>query len=79
MATQVELAQKGVITEAMQAIAKQEGMEPELVRERFAGGRIVAPLNKNRLCRVVGMGQGMPTKINASIGTSTDLADVRRR
>lgn len=28
MATQVELAQKGVITEAMQAIAKQEGVEP---------------------------------------------------
>ena len=76
MATQVELAQKDAITEAMRDIAKQEGMEPELVRERFAKGRIVAPLNKNRPCRVVGMGQGMRTKINASIGTSTDLADV---
>ncbi len=76
MATQVELAQKGVITDAMQAIAREEGMELELVRERFAKGRIVAPLNSQRPCRVVGMGQGMRTKINASIGTSTDLVDV---
>lgn len=76
MATQVELAQKGLITEAMLAIANEEGMELELVRERFANGRIVAPLNQNRACRVVGMGQGLRTKVNASIGTSTDLADV---
>jgi thiamine biosynthesis protein ThiC len=58
MATQVELAQKGVITDAMQAIAKDEGMEPELVRERFANGRIVAPLNKQPPCRVGGHGPG---------------------
>ncbi|KMY65898.1 thiamine biosynthesis protein ThiC [Desulfocarbo indianensis] len=76
MATQVELAQQGVITEAMRTIAMEEGLEPEQVRQGFAQGRIVAPLNSGRPCRVVGMGQGMRTKVNASIGTSTDLADV---
>jgi phosphomethylpyrimidine synthase len=76
MATQVELAQQGVITDAMRAIAGEEDLAPEIVRERFAGGRIVAPLNQNRACRVVGIGQGLRTKVNASIGTSTDLADI---
>ena len=34
------------------------------------------PLNRNRKARLVGIGMGLSTKINASIGTSTDIADV---
>ncbi len=74
--TQVEWAVAGAITEEMKTIAEFENLTPELVRTRFAEGRIVVPLNKNRPCRVVGIGMGLSTKVNASIGTSTDIADV---
>ena len=74
--TQVEWAVDGVITREMEAVAASEGLDPALIRERVAQGRIVIPLNRNRPCRVTGIGMGLSTKINASIGTSTDIADV---
>lgn len=76
MATQVELATQGILTKAMREIASQEGLEPELVRQRFAEGQIVAPLNANRPGQIVGIGMGLRSKINASIGTSTDIMDI---
>ena len=77
MASQVERAVKGEITTEMKDIAGQEGLSPEKVRGLFALGRVVAPLNTNHQTKVVGIGQGLRTKINASIGTSTDLADIK--
>lgn len=74
--TQVEYAAEGIITSEMNEIADKEGMEPERVLERVARGQIVMPLNRNRRCAVVGIGMGLSTKINASIGTSTDIADI---
>lgn len=76
MATQVELAAKNAITPEMQEVALQEGLTPETVRRRVADGHIVIPLNANRRCRPVGIGMGLRSKINASIGTSTDIIDV---
>ena len=55
MSTQVELAVKGIVTPVMKEIASQEGVEPETVRLRIAEGQIVAPLNANRLGRIVGI------------------------
>ncbi|MBU4382999.1 MAG: phosphomethylpyrimidine synthase ThiC [Proteobacteria bacterium] len=69
-------AQAGRTTPVMETIAAQEGLSPEAVRQEIALGRLVVPQNPNHDCRVVGIGRGMRTKINASIGTSTDLADV---
>jgi phosphomethylpyrimidine synthase len=74
--TQLEWAVEGKITDEMRSIARSEGLTPALVRERVAEGQIVVPSNRNRPCRVVGIGRGLSTKINASIGTSTDIADV---
>jgi phosphomethylpyrimidine synthase len=76
MATQVELATQGVLTPVMQEIASQEGLEPEIVRQRCAAGQIVIPLNANRPGRIVGIGMGLSSKVNASIGTSTDITDI---
>jgi phosphomethylpyrimidine synthase len=76
MSTQVELAVKGTITSAMKEIASQEGLGPETVRQRVAEGQIVVPLNANHPVRVVGIGMGLRTKVNASIGTSTDIVDI---
>lgn len=76
MATQVELAVQGKITPQMKEIALAEGLDQELVRQRFAGGQIVAPVGSNHKHRLVGMGLGLSTKVNASIGTSTDIVDI---
>lgn len=76
MATQLELAKQGTITPTMESIAADEGLSPEEVRGLFASGRVVAPLNLNRPCKPVGIGTGLMTKVNASIGTSTDIADI---
>jgi len=74
--TQVEYAKEGTVTQVMETIAATEGLSVDSVRERIAKGQIVVPLNKNRKSKVVGIGRGLSTKINASIGTSTDIVDI---
>ena len=74
--TQVELALEGIITPEMRTVAATEGLEPGLVRHRIAQGQIVVPLNHHHDASVVGIGMGLSTKINASIGTSTDITDI---
>lgn len=76
MATQVEQAVNGIVTEEMLQIASKEGLEPALIRHRIAEGQIVVPLNKNRTVNIVGIGMGLRSKVNASIGTSTDIVDI---
>ena len=44
--------------------------------QRIAEGQIVVPLNTNRPGRIVGIGMGLRSKVNASIGTSTDIVDI---
>ena len=76
MATQVELATQGILTGVMQEVAREEGVDADVIRQRFAEGQIVVPLNANRPGRIVGIGMGLRTKVNASIGTSTDIVDI---
>lgn len=75
--TQIEMAKGGIITEEAKKVALEEGVDVEIVRSRVASGKIVIPCNKNRKNKLVGIGKGLRTKINASIGTSTDIADIR--
>lgn len=79
MKTQIELARAGIITEAMNKVAMDEGfgLEPETIRQRVADGHIVIAVHPNRpRQKVVGIGRGLRTKVNASIGTSSDIADI---
>ena len=76
MATQVEQATQGILTDVMREVASQEGLEPELILQRMADGQIVVPCNTNRPGRTVGIGMGLRSKVNASIGTSTDIVDI---
>ena len=77
MRTQIELAREGVVTEQMQAVAADENLDAELVRDRVAKGQIVIPANPCRKGqKVVGIGKGLRTKVNASIGTSSDICDI---
>ncbi|WP_027716684.1 5-hydroxybenzimidazole synthase BzaF [Desulfuromonas sp. TF] len=76
MATQIELARQGVITEQMEGVAAGEEVAAEYVRRMVAEGKIVIPWNHNRKpARVAGIGKGLRTKVNASIGTSSDIVD----
>jgi phosphomethylpyrimidine synthase len=69
-------AKKGSITEVMKQVAKDEGVEPEFVRRGVESGRIVIPISPYRETRAVGIGKGLRTKVNASIGTSSDIVDI---
>ena len=78
MKTQIELARDGIISEQMKKVAQDENFNPEIIRVRVAAGEIVIPCNparKNQ--KIVGIGTGLRTKINASIGTSSDICSIK--
>ena len=68
--TQISDAKKGILTEEMKHVAKIEG-----VSEDFANGTIVIPSNVNRDIEASGIGAGLRTKVNATVGTSTDIVN----
>ncbi len=74
--SQVDYAKAGKVTPEMKEVARQEGLAPQTIREGVEKGWIVIPLNKNVKVNVVGIGRGLRTKVNASIGTSTDIVDL---
>jgi phosphomethylpyrimidine synthase len=75
--TQLEMARKGKITPQMEAVAKAEGLDAEFVRRGVAEGKIVIPANVNhRGLAPCGIGQGLSTKVNANIGTSSDYGSA---
>ena len=77
METQIELARKAIITDEMKKVAAQEGLTEDWICARVAEGRIVILANPNRKNqKPVGIGFGLRTKVNASIGTSSDIADL---
>jgi phosphomethylpyrimidine synthase len=77
MKTQIELAKDGIISEQMQAVAQDEKIDVNIIRRRVAKGQIVIPNNPFRKgSKVVGIGRGLRTKVNASIGTSSDICDI---
>jgi len=77
MSTQIESARKDVITKEMKEVALMEGKPVEYVRDMIAIGQMVIPNNTNRKARLIGIGKGLRTKINASIGTSSDIVDIK--
>ena len=75
--TQLELAREGTISPQMSLVAKNEGLEAEFVRRGVAEGTIVIPANPNHTNLVpCGIGQGLKTKVNANIGTSSDFGNI---
>jgi len=76
METQIEKAKKSLTTKEMEIVARDEGLSVETVRRRVAGGQIVILGAGARKSRIVGVGLGLRTKVNASIGTSSDIVDI---
>ena len=77
MLTQIESAREGIITLQMAAVAADEALSAEFVRSMVAEGRIVIPWNHGRRPTATGIGAGLRTKVNASIGTSSDIIDYQ--
>jgi phosphomethylpyrimidine synthase len=75
--TQLEAARKDIITLQMEAVAGAEGLDAGFIRDGVARGVIVIPANRNHTSLVpCGIGQGLSTKVNANIGTSSDYGDI---
>lgn len=74
--TLIDQAKQGIITEEMKVVASEEGTTPEFICRGIAQGRIVVPVSPYRKARPIGIGKGLRTKVNASVGTSSDIADI---
>lgn len=74
--TQMEAAKAGFLTPQMEAVAKDENVDPQLLMQRVAAGSVVIPANKNhKSLRPRGVGEGLRTKINVNLGISGDIHD----
>jgi len=75
--TQLELAREGIISDQMSQVAQHEGLEAEFIRQGVSRGVIVIPANiKHTNLVPCGIGQGLKTKVNANIGTSSDFGSM---
>jgi len=76
--TQLEAAKRGEITEEMKFIAEREGISPEKLRKSVAKGHTVIFRNvKHDWVKPVAVGNVVRIKVNANIGTSRDIVDVK--
>jgi phosphomethylpyrimidine synthase len=73
MGTQMNNARRGIPTAEMIQVAKDEDISLETLIHGVARGSIIIPKNISRRqqIKVVGIGQGLKTKVNVNIGTST--------
>ncbi len=73
----MDAARRGIVTPQMEAVAKEENMSVDQIREYVAEGKVVIPANKNHKVLVPhGIGRMLKTKINVNLGTSRDCLDL---
>ena len=69
--TQMHYARQGIITQEMAYVATEESLDPTLVRDEVARGRMVIPANINHPeLKPMAIGIASRCKINANIGNS---------
>lgn len=73
MSTQMSSARRGIPTEEMLQVAKDEDIDINHIIQKVANGSIIIPRNniRKQKIKVVGIGKGLKTKVNVNIGTST--------
>lgn len=73
MGTQMSSARRGIATDEMKQVAKDEDVTLDTLVQGIARGSIIIPKNIERKqeIKVVGIGQNLKTKVNVNIGTST--------
>jgi phosphomethylpyrimidine synthase len=72
-----EMARGGTVPPEVEEVARCEGVGVDQVMQYFASGKIAIMKNSLRSIRPVAVGRGMTTKVNANIGTSPDLFDLK--
>lgn len=72
----MEDARKGNITPEMEEVARKENIDIQILIKSIADGRTVIPSNVNRSSSPCGIGEGLSTKINANIGSSSKMEDI---
>jgi len=61
----------------MKHVAEKEGVETDVIMQGLAEGEIIIPANVNHTNLIpCGIGNGLRTKVNANIGTSSDFCDL---
>ena len=63
------------VPEELETVARAEGMDPALLAQGIADGRIVVPANPKRVHHQCAIGEGCKVKINVNIGTSGTRCD----
>jgi phosphomethylpyrimidine synthase len=79
MTTQIQAARAGDITPEMEYVAEREQLNPVLVRDEVAAGRMVIPANRVHLAgrlEPMAIGIAAKCKINANIGNSAVTSNV---
>src|ERR1051326_6082653 len=73
MSTQMASARRGVATDEMAMVAKDEDVGLDFLIHAVAKGSIIIPRNNvsKQQIKLVGIGKGLRTKVNVNIGTST--------
>jgi phosphomethylpyrimidine synthase len=70
-------AKKGIITEEVKTIAQNESIPIDELMNYFSSGKVTIMKNSLRKITPVAVGRGLRTKVNANIGTSPDLFDLK--
>jgi len=70
MATQMTAARRGIATDEMKQVAKDEDVSLDWLIPKIARGSIIIPSNNTRPQKIhnVGIGKGLKTKVNVNIG-----------
>jgi phosphomethylpyrimidine synthase len=75
--TQLEMARQGIVSDKMKQAAADAGIDAGLLRQRIAEGTaIVCHNNLHANGRPLAVGKGVPTRVNANIGTSKDDTSI---
>ena len=74
--TQKSEAVKGNITPEMEDVLKNENIDVDKLVKLIANGKVVIPKNINSNVKACGIGEGLTTKINANIGSSSKIDDL---
>ncbi|MBU3936428.1 MAG: phosphomethylpyrimidine synthase ThiC, partial [Proteobacteria bacterium] len=72
-----EEAIRGTITPLFENCAANENITVQALMQGVAQGTICIPKNKNHhFDKIIGVGKGLSTKVNANIGSSKDYPEV---
>lgn len=71
-------AKSGEIREEIKEISEKEGVPLEFLLKKISQGKVIVPRNLERReeVKLVGIGEGLTTKVNVNVGTSTLQTDL---